>query len=373
MYEIKNDRLLIEGRPATFRAARDVGGRITPTLIVLHDTAGGLNAEGSVEWLAGNPNKTSAHFVVGRDGAITQLAPADRKCNHAGQSVWKGREFCNGFSIGIEIVNPGKLRDRGAGAVSEDTGKVYDKQRYSIERYASVHHGGEGWWMPYTTAQLEAVEALVEALARAYPSIVDVAGHFQISPGRKVDPTPLMDWQRMREALERARRTVPAPAEHPKGHIYEVQAELHRLGFYTGELDDRMGSRTESAIFAFQRENRLFASGRLDDATLSLLHSGNGKPFPTGHREEVTASALVEKGSQTIPLARDDKVEGGIQAILAGAMAFALSIKSFISEAGFAIGLTVICGVIAYFGIRQLRRGGHLEWLRVSEHASGKK
>ena len=55
--------------------------------------------------------------------------------------------------------------------------------------------------MPYTEDQLHTVERLIGALAREYP-IIDVVAHHDISPGRKVDTTPLMDWPRMRGVLE---------------------------------------------------------------------------------------------------------------------------------------------------------------------------
>lgn len=370
-YTFRNDRLEISGRAVPYRAARDVGGRITPTLIILHDTAGGLDAVGSIRWLAGNPNKTSAHFVVARDGTVTQLAPPDRKCNHAGESTWRGRQYCNGFAVGIEIVNPGKLLERGTGAVAS-FGTVYDRNRYSIERSYSKAHGGDGWWMPYTTAQLESVEHLVEALSRAYPTITEVVGHHDVSPGRKCDPTPLMDWDRMRAALARARRVV-SPPETPPVDIAAVQTELARLGYYHGDVDGRLGSVTVGAIAAMQHENAMQSTGRLDVSTLRLLLSGDAKGRPTGHREEATVETLAASGSQTIPLAKADKVEGSIQTMMAGVMAFVLSVKSFLSEAGLTIGLVAIGGVVAYFGIRQLKRGGHLEWLRLSEYQSGKK
>jgi hypothetical protein len=55
--------------------------------------------------------------------------------------------------------------------------------------------------MPYTEDQLRMVERLIAALAREYP-IGEVVAHHDISPGRKVDTTALMDWPRMRAVLE---------------------------------------------------------------------------------------------------------------------------------------------------------------------------
>lgn len=113
VHEIIAERLLIDGRPATFAPSPNIGGRIEPTLIVLHDTASPLASDGSISWLCNPQSKVSAHFVVGRDGRVTQLVPCDRAAWHAGQSSWCGRANCNGYAIGIEIVNPGKLTRRG--------------------------------------------------------------------------------------------------------------------------------------------------------------------------------------------------------------------------------------------------------------------
>ena len=46
----------------------------------------------------------SAHFVVGRNGVITQFVPVSRRAWHAGESEWEGHGNCNDFSIGIEII-----------------------------------------------------------------------------------------------------------------------------------------------------------------------------------------------------------------------------------------------------------------------------
>lgn len=374
-YEIRNDRLVIEGQPAAFRQARDVGGRIKPTLIVLHDTAGGLNAEGSISWLAGNPGKTSAHFVVARDGKITQLADADRKCNHAGKSVWRGRELCNGFSIGIEIVNPGKLLKRGEASAVSSVGQVFERAEFGIGCCTSPAHGGEGWWMPYTAEQLTAVESLVAALTLAYPTITEVVGHHDISPGRKVDPTPLMDWPRMRRALASARQDRPQPATvaAPAVDIAAVQVRLAALGYYTGLADGVLGTRTEAAVFAFQKENALATTGKLDAGTVSAIADPAAKPLPTGHREEATEASLAAAGSQTIAAAADMRSISVWQALLAGVLAIMTAVKEIISVAGLEIAIIALLGLVGWFAFRGLDLGRFLRDHRLEEHRQGVK
>ncbi len=47
--------------------------------------------------------EVSAHFLVRRDGALLQFVACDERAWHAGRSVWRGRENCNDWSIGIEL------------------------------------------------------------------------------------------------------------------------------------------------------------------------------------------------------------------------------------------------------------------------------
>lgn len=367
-YEFRGERLVIDGAPSRYVPARDIGGRIVPSLIVLHDTASGLSSDGPVSWLSGNPYKTSAHFVVARDGTITQMVPIDRKANHAGQSEWGGRKFANGFSIGVEIVNPGKMLARGPADAVSSTGTVYDCTDYGIEHRSTPNHG-DGMWMAYTEAQLMAVEALVEALGRSVPTIKEVVGHFDVSPGRKVDPNPLMPWERMLDAIARARK--PSFGFLAETDIRDAQTKLTALGYYTGLADGVMGVRTESAVFALQRENNLPPTGRLDAATHRLLATAAAKPMPTGHREEATETTLIERGSQTMSAAQADRHDGTMQTILATVTGVMVAAKALIQEAGLEIAILGACAVAAWYGWRQLRRGGKLAAHRLTEHHKG--
>jgi AmpD protein len=106
--------------------------------------------------------RVSAHFLVGRDGTLTQFVSCERRAWHAGASSWRGRDQCNDFSIGVEL--------EGADDV------------------------------PYAAAQYTVLARLTRALRRRYP-IVDIAGHSEIAQGRKTDPGPAFDWARLRRML----------------------------------------------------------------------------------------------------------------------------------------------------------------------------
>lgn len=102
--------------------------------------------------------RVSAHFFIRRDGALIQFVPCSARAWHAGMSQWRGRECCNDFSIGIEL--------EGSDAEA------------------------------FTEAQYLTLQKLLTALRTAYP-ITEVVGHSDISPGRKTDPGPHFDWERL--------------------------------------------------------------------------------------------------------------------------------------------------------------------------------
>jgi AmpD protein len=106
--------------------------------------------------------QVSSHFFIRRDGELVQFVDADARAWHAGASEWRGRSNCNDDSIGIEL------------------------------------EGLEG--EAFEPAQYVALEALCAALAQRYP-VAHIAGHEHIAPGRKQDPGPGFDWQRLRQGL----------------------------------------------------------------------------------------------------------------------------------------------------------------------------
>jgi AmpD protein len=146
-------------------------------LIVIHNISlppGQFSGDGIVELFTNRLDPTahpyyaeiaqlrvSAHFLIRRRGELTQFVPCGQRAWHAGVSNWHGRERCNDFSIGVELEG------------SDDR--------------------------PFTEAQYRRLAALIRKLRRAYP-ITDIAGHADVAPGRKTDPGPYFDWQRLLDA-----------------------------------------------------------------------------------------------------------------------------------------------------------------------------
>jgi AmpD protein len=143
-------------------------------LIVIHNISlppGEFGGDGVIELFTNRLNpaehpyyreihhlKVSAHFFIRRNGELIQFVPCDKRAWHAGVSQWQGRERCNDFSIGVELEGDDAT--------------------------------------PFEEAQYATLNALLAALKEAYP-ITAVTGHSDIAPGRKTDPGPCFDWDRV--------------------------------------------------------------------------------------------------------------------------------------------------------------------------------
>jgi N-acetylmuramoyl-L-alanine amidase len=182
---------------APYQPAKAIGGAITPTLVVVHDTASRLDEGSAARYLRDNPARVSVHFVVERDGSLIQQVPTNRRANHAGTSQYHGRRHCNGFSIGIEIVNPGKMTYDGPGRARTWFKQSFGVEEYGIHRITTPEHGA-GYWMDYTPEQIETTLQLCQALFRGIDTLKDIQAHWYISPGRKTDTNPLFPLESLR-------------------------------------------------------------------------------------------------------------------------------------------------------------------------------
>jgi len=309
---IEDDRLFIDGRPATYKPSPNVGGRIEPQMIVAHDTACRIGGDGAISWLCNPRSRVSAHVVIPRDGPPVQLVDFDRSAWHAGKSSWRGRDNCNSWSIGIEIESPGLLRRRG------DTGVAWNGQTFPIASLVEVDsaaHGGIGLWLPYTASQIAWFEAVTRALLERYRGITDIVGHFEISPRRKVDVGPQFPLRAMRALA--AGRTAP-----DKALVEAIQKRLAGLGYQPGAIDGRVGPATRSAIRYFQEQNRRPITGEVSPSILEALNAADAKGPVTAPREAATAADL-RAGSSTMTATTASKRTAEVSTALATVEALA--------------------------------------------------
>jgi AmpD protein len=105
--------------------------------------------------------RVSSHLLIRRDGELVQYVPLDLRAWHAGRSEFQGKEACNDFSIGIELEGDDHT--------------------------------------PYTEQQYQTLEGVIAEITARYPAITPdrIVGHSDIAPGRKMDPGPFFDWNRI--------------------------------------------------------------------------------------------------------------------------------------------------------------------------------
>jgi len=77
--------------------------------------------------------------------------------------------------------------------------------------------------------------------------------------------------------------TAPAPvvthdSSQSTGSTHDIQAQLARQGYYHGPIDGVWGVATEGAVRNFQQNNNLPATGKLDNATMLVLHDTSNAP-----------------------------------------------------------------------------------------------
>ncbi len=168
-----------------------------PEAIVIHYTVGDLKA--SLYGFA-QANGTSAHYLIDRDGKVTQVVPEELGAMHA--SCTGARSTCLAScpicdddqgkltepylrSIGIELVNKGRV-----------------PQPASMEGYFEdyLHSYGYTYWEDYPEVQVRALQTLVMDIASRWNIPIDnnhILGHYRIN--QKVDPGPALNlfWERM--------------------------------------------------------------------------------------------------------------------------------------------------------------------------------
>lgn len=102
--------------------------------------------------------RVSSHFFIRRDGELIQFVSCEKRAWHAGVSYWNGRERCNDFSVGIELEGS-------------------DVQAFEPIQY-------------------DVLLRLIESIKARYP-INTIVGHSDIAPGRKTDPGPYFNWNKL--------------------------------------------------------------------------------------------------------------------------------------------------------------------------------
>ncbi len=95
----------------------------------------------------------SAHLLIGREGQVWKLVEFDREAYHAGASILNGRNGCNRFTLGIELIgtqDSGFTRQQYE-ALATQLIDLQDEYHFADEdiaghdtvRWAAIEHGSK--------------------------------------------------------------------------------------------------------------------------------------------------------------------------------------------------------------------------------------
>lgn len=186
---VRNHRLVDQAHNIDFIASPNIGGMIEPRYLVIHYSAG-INAAGCIDWFRNPSSKMSAHLVIARDGAITQMVPFNRLARRADKSPFDKYDALNRHSIGIELDNAEQLVLSGGQWVSPVSRHSYTAEEVALALHRSDLPGcPTGGARAYTEAQLAVTLEVCLTLVHHY-GLVDILGHDDIAPMPKRDPDP---------------------------------------------------------------------------------------------------------------------------------------------------------------------------------------
>lgn len=198
-------------------------GGVRPSLVVLHYTAMDT-AEAAIERLCDPAAEVSAHYLIDRCGAVTQMVEEAHRAWHAGAGHWAGQTDINSHSVGIELANSGAA--------------------------------------PFALAQMRALEDLLaEVMDRLGIRPEGVIGHSDMAPGRKADPGARFDWR----ALSRRGLSV-----WPEAHE-RIAADKTRFLRDAARFGYPADAGLEMILAVFRLRFRPGAQGALDDNDMALM------------------------------------------------------------------------------------------------------
>ena len=211
----------------------------------------------------------SAHYLIPRlDDAtypyarlkIFKLVSETDRAWHAGESQWFRETALNDRSIGIELVNR-------SGCASDVTLSKQLKPLAALCRFED-----------YPSDQIAVLIQLIQGIIERHPEIspVNIVGHADIAPDRKVDPGPQFPWQTLHQAgigawyFERDKAFyLDWITGNPLG-IARAQSALALVGYpidVTGEQDHQSQRATRAFQMHYRPDN---FTGLIDAETVAI-------------------------------------------------------------------------------------------------------
>lgn len=166
--------------------------------------------------------EVSAHYLISEAGEVIQLVDESQRAWHAGASRWGEVTDVNSRSIGIELSNTG--------------------------------------FAPFSAPLMNALEHLLSAIMQRHSIPPErVIAHSDCAPGRKIDPGPRFDWQRLaRHGL--AVWPQPSACDAPQDLGEATDAALKIFGY---QADTTAQTRLEA--FRLRFRPRAVGAASLED------------------------------------------------------------------------------------------------------------
>ena len=151
------------------------------------------SASKAIQWACAPVSKKSYHYLVARDGTVTQLVSPDWVAWHAPRGgMWRGYTNMNMRSIGIALDNLGPLY-RGADGTAIPIGsglRVPDPEVVQGE-----HRFGRASfrdWHAYSPEQLQSLDSLLAALVPRFKKAQAIIGADDMAPLEQLAPGPAL-------------------------------------------------------------------------------------------------------------------------------------------------------------------------------------
>jgi len=243
-------------------------------VIVIHHTS--EDFQGSLNILTKDSSRpVSSHYLVPEPGdpsytdkklKVYSLVPEEGRAWHAGVSYWAGRSALNDMSVGIEVVNQTYCRTAEQPAPAAAPGQPPARICF---------------YPDFPETQMEMLIELLKGITARHPEVkpVDIVGHSDIAPQRKIDPGPRFPWQRLYRLgfgawydddtvfryWEQFRQGMPP--------VLTLQTALHEYG-YAIDLSGVNDEQSQNVLRAFQMHFRPWlVNSEFDAETVAILYA----------------------------------------------------------------------------------------------------
>jgi N-acetylmuramoyl-L-alanine amidase len=250
--------------------------------ITYHNTWNDATAQGEVKYMIGNNSQVSFHYAVD-DKEVVQGIDVNRNAWHCGDG---GKGTGNRKSIGVEVC------------YSKSGGAKYKKAEKLANKFIAQLLHERGWGVdrvkPHQYWSGKFCPHRILADKRWNEIIADIQAELNALKGnKKPAPAPASS----RGYLDKGDTGAP---------VKKLQEMLKKAGYNVGTIDGIFGSKTESAVKAFQKDHKLMVDGIVGNTSLQVL-------------EALTASKPQSKPAKkpTVSNALPNNVYGTVEVLVA--------------------------------------------------------